>query len=60
MEQRISDNVLDHIIARAADYSPSTSKMALDLRDARAEIKRLQELSQSQAEALDLMEQGRI
>lgn len=34
--------------------------LALDLRDALAEVERLKVLSQSQSEALDLMENGKL
>lgn len=61
MEQRVSDELLADLIAehnsniiRVADWCQ------LDLKDCRAEIKRLEALSKSQAEALDQMEQGKL
>ena len=43
-----------------AGVVPNINALALDLRDALAEIERLRQLSQSQAEALDMMERGKI
>lgn len=60
MSQRITDEGIEQCIKDAPFYTPMIVKMALDLRDARARIRELEALSASQAQALDLMEAGKL
>lgn len=67
MSQRISDQTIqaffDYYRSGIGTHAPFTvleRDMFLDLRDARAEIARMKALSESQAQALDQMEAGKL
>jgi len=58
-QPRVSDDKIEAAIECAPEYG-LVYLMALDLRDARAELARMKTLSDSQATALDEMESGRL
>lgn len=60
MSKRIGDTYLDWHIKNATEPYSRFDLICLDLRDARARIRELEALSASQAQALDLMEAGKL